>query len=165
MQLTHRNISSNYQSLKKAYDLNSDDIFLANLPYFHVFGQTANLWVPLCEGMTLVTYANPLDFKTISDIVREEKVTLMAGTPTFYWGYVRNSAPGDFDSIRIMISGADKCPEALRTAFLKKHAQDAARSLRHDRNQSGHHGQYAGPQPPRQYRPALGRRAGQGGEL
>ena len=121
VQLTHRNISANYESLKKAYDLNGDDIFLANLPYFHVFGQTANLWVPLCEGMTLVTYANPLDFKTISDIVREEKVTLMAGTPTFYWGYVRNSAPGDFESIRIMISGADKCPEALRTAFLKKH--------------------------------------------
>jgi len=121
VQLTHRNISANYESLKKAYDLNGNDIFLANLPYFHVFGQTANLWLPLCEGMTLVTYANPLDFKTICDIVREEKVTLMAGTPTFYWGYVRNSTPGDFDSIRIMISGADKCPEALRAAFLKKH--------------------------------------------
>jgi acyl-[acyl-carrier-protein]-phospholipid O-acyltransferase/long-chain-fatty-acid--[acyl-carrier-protein] ligase len=121
VQLTHRNISANYESLKKAYDLNGDDIFLANLPYFHVFGQTANLWVPLCEGMTLVTYANPLDFKTVSSIVREEKVTLMAGTPTFYWGYVRNSALGDFESIRIMISGADKCPEALRAAFLKKH--------------------------------------------
>ncbi len=120
VQLTHRNISANYKSLKKAYDFTGDDIFLANLPYFHVFGQTANLWVPLCEGMTLVTYANPLDFKTICDIVREEKVTLMAGTPTFYWGYVRNSAPGDFESVRIMISGADKCPEALRTAFLKK---------------------------------------------
>ncbi|MCU0276557.1 MAG: AMP-binding protein, partial [Acidobacteria bacterium] len=101
--------------------LNGDDVFLANLPYFHVFGQTANLWVPLCEGMTLVTYANPLDFKAISTIVREEKVTLMAGTPTFYWGYVRNSVPGDFESIRIMISGADKCPEALRAAFLKRH--------------------------------------------
>jgi acyl-[acyl-carrier-protein]-phospholipid O-acyltransferase/long-chain-fatty-acid--[acyl-carrier-protein] ligase len=121
VQLTHRNISANYESLKKAYDLRSDDVFLANLPYFHVFGQTANLWVPLCEGMTLVTYANPLEFKTISDIVRQEKVTLMAGTPTFYWGYVRNSAPGDYESIRIMICGADKCPDALRAAFLKKH--------------------------------------------
>ena len=54
--------------------------------------------MPLLEGMTLVTYANPLDFKTISDIVREEKVTLMAGTPTFFWGYLRNSRPGDFET-------------------------------------------------------------------
>jgi acyl-[acyl-carrier-protein]-phospholipid O-acyltransferase/long-chain-fatty-acid--[acyl-carrier-protein] ligase len=123
VQLTHRNISANYLSLKKAYSFSSEDIFLANLPYFHVFGQTANLWVPLCEGMTLVTYANPLDFKTISDIVRDEKVSIMAGTPTFFWGYVRNSAPGDFASVRIMLSGADKCPEALRTAFLQKHGK------------------------------------------
>jgi acyl-[acyl-carrier-protein]-phospholipid O-acyltransferase / long-chain-fatty-acid--[acyl-carrier-protein] ligase len=123
VQLTHRNISANYESLKIAFDLTGDDIFLANLPYFHVFGQTANLWVPLCLGMTLVTYANPLDFKTINDIVREEKVTLMAGTPTFFWGYLRNSKPGDFASVRILLSGADKCPEALRAGFLKKHSK------------------------------------------
>ena len=121
VQLTHRNISANYESLKKAFDFTRDDIFLANLPYFHVFGQTANLWVPLLEGMTMVTYANPLDFKIINNIVREEKVTLMAGTPTFYWGYLRNSRSGDYETVRILISGADKCPEALRTGFLQKH--------------------------------------------
>jgi acyl-[acyl-carrier-protein]-phospholipid O-acyltransferase/long-chain-fatty-acid--[acyl-carrier-protein] ligase len=123
VQLTHRNISANYESLKKAYTFSSDDIMLANLPYFHVFGQTANLWVPLCDGMTLVTYANPLDFKTISDITREEKISIMAGTPTFFWGYLRNSQPGDFASVRILLSGADKCPEALRAGFLKKHSK------------------------------------------
>jgi acyl-[acyl-carrier-protein]-phospholipid O-acyltransferase/long-chain-fatty-acid--[acyl-carrier-protein] ligase len=121
VQLTHRNINANYASLMKAFDFSSDDIFLANLPYFHVFGQTANLWVPLTVGMTIVTYANPLDFRTICDIVREEKVTLMAGTPTFFWGYLRNSKPGDFDSARIILSGADKCPDALRQGFLEKH--------------------------------------------
>jgi acyl-[acyl-carrier-protein]-phospholipid O-acyltransferase/long-chain-fatty-acid--[acyl-carrier-protein] ligase len=121
VQLTHRNIWSNYVSLKKAFGFTSDDIFLANLPYFHVFGQTANLWVPIAEGMTLVTYANPLDFKTICDIVREEKVTLMAGTPSFFWGYVRNSKPGDFKTARILLAGADKCPDALRKAFMEMH--------------------------------------------
>jgi len=121
VQLTHRNISQNYESLIKAFSFSSDDIFLANLPYFHVFGQTANLWVPLSMGMTLVTYANPLDFKTICEIVREEKVTLMAGTPTFFWGYLRNSKPGDFATARILLSGADKCPDALRKGFTDKH--------------------------------------------
>ena len=121
VQLTHRNITSNYESLIKAYTFSSEDIFLANLPYFHVFGQTANLWVPIAVGMTIVTYANPLDFKIICDIVREESVTLMAGTPMFFWGYLRNSNPGDFRSIRIFLSGADKCPDALRKGFLEKH--------------------------------------------
>ncbi len=123
VQLTHRNISQNYESLIKAYSFTSEDIFLANLPYFHVFGQTANLWVPMAVGMSIVTYANPLDFKTICDIVRDEKVTLMAGTPTFFWGYLRSSKPGDFQSTRILLSGADKCPDALRKGFMEKHGK------------------------------------------
>lgn len=121
VQLTHRNIASNGESLITAFALTADDIFLANLPYFHIFGQTANLWVPLMTGMTIVTYANPLEFRTICEMVQAEKVTLMTGTPTFFWGYLRNSKPGDFDSTRILLAGADKCPDALRAGFLKQH--------------------------------------------
>ena len=121
VQLTHKNISQNFNSLIKAFSFTSDDVFLANLPYFHVFGQTANLWVPLASGMTIVTYANPLDFKKICEIIREEKTTLVAGTPTFFWGYLRSSKPGDFESVRILLSGADKCPNALREGFITKH--------------------------------------------
>lgn len=121
VQLTHKNITQNFEALIKAFTFTSDDIFLANLPYFHVFGQTANLWVPLASGMTIVTYANPLDFKKVNDIIREEKATLVAGTPTFFWGYLRNSKPGDYDSVRILLTGADKCPDALRDGFIQKH--------------------------------------------
>jgi acyl-[acyl-carrier-protein]-phospholipid O-acyltransferase/long-chain-fatty-acid--[acyl-carrier-protein] ligase len=121
VQLTHRNISQNYEALIKAFTFTADDIFLANLPYFHVFGQTANLWVPLSVGMTIVTYANPLDFKTIVEIIREEKCTLVTGTPTFFWGYLRASKAGDFITTRILLSGADKCPDALRKGFIEKH--------------------------------------------
>jgi acyl-[acyl-carrier-protein]-phospholipid O-acyltransferase / long-chain-fatty-acid--[acyl-carrier-protein] ligase len=121
VQLTHRNIVSNSKSLISSFGLTPDDVFLANLPYFHIFGQTANLWVPFMTGMTIVTYANPLEYRTICEIVREEKVTLMAGTPTFFWGYLRSSKPGDFDSARILLAGADKCPDGLRDGFMKQH--------------------------------------------
>jgi acyl-[acyl-carrier-protein]-phospholipid O-acyltransferase/long-chain-fatty-acid--[acyl-carrier-protein] ligase len=121
VQLTHRNILCNIHDLEKVLGLSDKDIFLANLPYFHVFGQTANLWAPLFFGMTIVTYANPLDFRVICDIVREERCTLMVGTPSFFWGYLQKSKPGDFDTVRIMLSGADKCPDALRKGFLDKH--------------------------------------------
>lgn len=121
VQLTHRNIVANVDSLKEVYDLLPSDIFLANLPYFHIFGQTANLWTPLYFGMTIVTYANPLEFKAICTVAREEKVTLMVGTPTFFLGYLNKSEPGDFSSVRIMITGADKCPDVLRKGFIDKH--------------------------------------------
>jgi len=121
VQLTHRNIVSNIGSLTAVFNLSEKDSILASLPYFHVFGQTANLWIPINHGMTIVTYANPLDNKMICNIVREEKPTIMVGTPSFYRGYLRKSKPGDFKSIRLAVAGADKCPDALRRSFLEKH--------------------------------------------
>ena len=69
----------------------------------------------------MVTYANPLDFQTISNIAREEKPTIMVGTPSFFWGYLHKSEPGDFKTLRLMVAGADKCPDTLREGYLKKH--------------------------------------------
>lgn len=121
VQLTHRNISSNIENFGKYVNISGSDILLANLVFFHVFGLTVNLWVALYYGMTMVTYANPLDFQTVSRIARDEKPTIMVGTPSFFWGYLNKSEPGDFKSLRLMVAGADKCPDALREGFLKKH--------------------------------------------
>ena len=71
--------------------------------------------------MTIISYANPLDYKKICEIVRDDKPTLMVATPSFFWGYLRKSEPGDFASLRVAICGADKCPDALREGFLEKH--------------------------------------------
>jgi acyl-[acyl-carrier-protein]-phospholipid O-acyltransferase/long-chain-fatty-acid--[acyl-carrier-protein] ligase len=47
----------------------------------------------------------------------------VTGTPTFFWGYLRASKPGDFATARILLSGADKCPDALRKGFMEKHGK------------------------------------------
>ncbi|MDX1776234.1 MAG: AMP-binding protein [Desulfobulbales bacterium] len=121
VELTHKNLVSNIESFSERYKFNDQDSFLANLPYFHVFGLTGNLWTPLYHGMTIYTYANPLDYRKICEIIRDDKPTLMVATPSFYWGYLRKSEPGDFASLRLAVCGADKCPDALREAFLEKH--------------------------------------------
>ncbi len=121
VQLTHRNISSNIKSFGDYVHLSDQDIILANLVFFHIFGLTVNLWVAFYYGMTMVTYANPLDFQTVSRIARDEKPTLMVGTPSFFWGYLNKSEAGDFRSVKLMVAGADKCPDALRDGFMKKH--------------------------------------------
>jgi acyl-[acyl-carrier-protein]-phospholipid O-acyltransferase/long-chain-fatty-acid--[acyl-carrier-protein] ligase len=121
VQLSHRNIASNIKSFGEYEKLHEDDILLANLVFYHVFGLTVNLWVPFYYGMTMISYANPLDFQTISRIARDEKPTIMVGTPSFYWGYLQKSEPGDFKSLRIMVAGADKCPDSLREGYMKKH--------------------------------------------
>ncbi len=121
VQLTHRNISSNVLDIGRVLTVTSEDVMLANLPLFHVFGQNVNFWLPLLYGMTIVSYANPLEYKKICTIVREEKVSLMVGTPSFFAGYLRQSDPGDFSSLRVAVAGADKTPDSLRQGFLNKH--------------------------------------------
>jgi acyl-[acyl-carrier-protein]-phospholipid O-acyltransferase/long-chain-fatty-acid--[acyl-carrier-protein] ligase len=71
--------------------------------------------------MSIVSCANPLDNKMICATVKEEQTTLMVGTPSFLWGYLRKSEPGDFESLRLVVCGADKCPDALRQEFLERH--------------------------------------------
>lgn len=119
--LTHQNIASNILDELKVFDLTPQDILLCILPLFHVFGYNVNFWLPLIVGMTAVTYANPLDFRKIPTIAREEKVTMVAATPAFFAGYVRESKPGDFATVRIAVPGADKTPDWLREEFRKKH--------------------------------------------
>jgi len=121
VQLTHRNIASNIENFGAYIKVSESDVILANLVFFHVFGLTVNLWVSFYYGMTMVSYANPLDFQTISTIAREEKPTIMVGTPSFFWGYLHKSDPGDFKTLRLMVAGADKCPDALREGYMNKH--------------------------------------------
>ena len=124
VQLTQRNILSNIDSFSDMMDLHGMDRMLALLPCFHVFGLTIHLWTPLCLGMTAITYPNPLDFKVIARLIKEEKPQLLVGTPFFLEGYARQSRPGDFASVDLAVAGADKCPESLRQLYREKHNLD-----------------------------------------
>lgn len=121
VQLTHRNLGSNILDIFVVLDLKDEDIILSNLPFFHVFGHNVNCWLPLLRGLTAVTYPNPLDYEKVVSIIKEEKVTIMVGTPIFFMGYLRRSNPGDFESLRIAVTGADKTPDAIRDGYMDKH--------------------------------------------
>jgi acyl-[acyl-carrier-protein]-phospholipid O-acyltransferase/long-chain-fatty-acid--[acyl-carrier-protein] ligase len=119
--LSHQNITANLEALSQIYPFASYDIMLASLPFFHVFGLTTNLWLPLHLGMTIVSYVNPMDYKTICTVIAEEKPTYLVGTPSFLWGYLHHSQPGDFKSLKLIVTGADKCSDTLREAYREKY--------------------------------------------
>ncbi|MCK5145900.1 AMP-binding protein, partial [bacterium] len=121
VQLTHKNLISNINDLTDIFELYKDDIIMSILPLFHVFGFNANFWMPIMIAAKSVTYANPLDYKKIPIMIREEKATLIAATPIFFAGYLRESKSGDFESVRIALPGADKTPDSLREGYRKKH--------------------------------------------
>jgi len=120
VQLSHKNINHQVVNMNKLLNLRPEEIFLANLPYFHVFGLTVTFWLPIICGFSIVSHANPLEYKAIVDSVKKYKVTIMVGTPTFFYGYLRKAERGDFKSVRVAISGADKLPEHLRQRYLKE---------------------------------------------
>jgi acyl-[acyl-carrier-protein]-phospholipid O-acyltransferase/long-chain-fatty-acid--[acyl-carrier-protein] ligase len=121
VQLSHKNIMHNVLNIPLSLEVESDDVYLANLPLFHVFGLTVNCWLPLLTGATIVAYPNPLDYKVICDVIRDYKVQIMAGTPAFFLGYLRKSQPGDFASVRIAVAGADKLTLHIFEGFMQKH--------------------------------------------
>ncbi|MCX8070779.1 MAG: AMP-binding protein, partial [Thermodesulfovibrionales bacterium] len=55
VELTHKNILSNIEAFSKVANLDSKDVMLSNLPYFHVLGLTVNMWAPLYHGMTVIS--------------------------------------------------------------------------------------------------------------
>lgn len=121
VQLSHRNILHNVNAFPTMIELNEHDVFASILPLFHVFGLTVDFWLPALIGASMVTYPNPLEYKTVCDYVREYKVTFIAATPAFFYGYLQKSSPGDFASVKVAIAGADKLPEKVYEGFLKKH--------------------------------------------
>lgn len=121
VQLSHKNIMHNVKGFETVVPDIKNQIFLANLPLFHVFGITVTFWTPLLYGGKTVAIANPLDYKLICKTIKKQKVTITVGTPTFYHGYLQKSEAGDFASVKIAISGADKLPKQIRDEYLKKH--------------------------------------------
>jgi acyl-[acyl-carrier-protein]-phospholipid O-acyltransferase/long-chain-fatty-acid--[acyl-carrier-protein] ligase len=119
--LTHRNLLANLEGIHGVLDFGPADVILGNLPFFHVFGINTGLWLPLVTGATIVTVPSPVEYRAVCAAIREERITMVIGTPVFLAGYLQKSEPGDFDTVRLLITGADKCPESLRQLYWEKH--------------------------------------------
>ena len=115
--LSHYNIGSNIEQLEQVFGLNRRDCFLGILPFFHSFGFTGTLCLPAILGVGVVYYPNPLDAKSIGPLVREYNMTFLLATPTFLQLYLRGCSAGDFGSLRVVMTAAEKLPDRLASAF------------------------------------------------
>jgi acyl-[acyl-carrier-protein]-phospholipid O-acyltransferase/long-chain-fatty-acid--[acyl-carrier-protein] ligase len=118
--LTHRNIMSNVEGMLQTINVDRNDCLLGVLPFFHSFGFTVGLWLPAVAGFGVVFHTNPLEARTIGELCRKYRVTLIIGTPTFVWEYVRRLEREDLASVRVAIVGAEKMRLELAEAFWEK---------------------------------------------
>ncbi|MGA7339827.1 MAG: MFS transporter [Terracidiphilus sp.] len=115
--LTHFNIASNVQQVSQVFMLGGKDKILGILPFFHSFGFMAALWMPAVHGVGVVYHPNPLDTRTIGELVERYRVTFLIATPTFLQVYMRRCTPESFGSLQYVLVGAEKLPERIALAF------------------------------------------------
>ncbi|MEA3186237.1 MAG: acyl-[acyl-carrier-protein]-phospholipid O-acyltransferase, partial [Chthoniobacter sp.] len=115
--LSHRNLLGNVSQFSLMLSLTRRDTVLACLPFFHSFGSTVTLWYPLIEGVRMVTYPNPLEVGKNAELIERHQVTLMLSTPTFLRAYLRKAEPAQLASVQLVVTGAEKLPDELATAF------------------------------------------------
>ena len=115
--LTHYNIASNVEQLNQVFMLHAEDRIMGILPFFHSFGFTGTLCLPVATGIGVVFHPNPLDSRVIGALVNKYAVTLLLATPTFLNAYTRRCTPEDFGSLRFVLAGAEKLPDRISQAF------------------------------------------------
>jgi acyl-[acyl-carrier-protein]-phospholipid O-acyltransferase/long-chain-fatty-acid--[acyl-carrier-protein] ligase len=118
--LSHHNLLSNVEAVAQILWIAPEDRIMGVLPFFHAFGVTGTIWVPLLSGIGAVYHANPLDAKTIGKLVAEHRATVLMSTATFCQTYLRGCEPGQFATIRHALVGAERLPPPLAAAFKEK---------------------------------------------
>ena len=120
VQLTNLNLVSSIQSYITILHEKPDDVILAALPFFHVFGFVVCLWFPLIVGAGAFFYPNPTDYERLGKIVLKHKITILLGTSTLYRGFLKRWNKDQVQSVRLAYAGAEKLNKNVREKFYQK---------------------------------------------
>jgi len=118
--LSQHNIASNLDAVNELMRLTTHDVLLGVLPFFHSFGFTITMWLPLCADPGAVYHFNPLDARTVGSLTEKYKCTILTATPTFLRSYLKRCTVEEMKSLNLVIVGAEKMPDELRLAFKEK---------------------------------------------
>ena len=122
IELSHKNLLTNIKQVSELLNFRRDDVILNSLPIFHSFGLTVTTLLPLCEGVKMVSVADPTDGAAIGKMSAKHGVSILFGTSTFFRLYTRNKKlhPLMFQNVRIVIAGAEKLKPDVKDAFRLK---------------------------------------------
>ncbi len=111
--LSHRNLITNVRASLAILNLTHADAMLGLLPPFHSFGLMGNVAAPVLAGIRVVHHPDPTDAAGLVQALAAYRATIVVTTPTFLSYMLALAAPADLASLRIIITGAEKCPASL----------------------------------------------------
>lgn len=118
--LTHRNLLGNVAQFAEMLGLGHEERILGCLPFFHSFGATVTILYPMMECIPMVTYPSPLEVGKLAALIERYQIALFVSTPTFLRSFLRKAEPEQMQSLKLLVTGAEKLPSDLATAFHDK---------------------------------------------
>ncbi|MGW6919737.1 AMP-binding protein [Streptomyces sp. NPDC054950] len=119
--LTHRNLVANVTQIAPLLDLRADDVVLAVLPFFHIYGMTVLMNSALAARSRIVTMSR-FDLTGFLETVQRHRVTYVFIAPPVAVALAKHPLVDDYDlsSLRVMVSGAAPLEEELGATVSKR---------------------------------------------
>lgn len=119
--LTHTNLVANIAQSEPMLSVGRDDVVLAFLPFFHIYGMNVLMNLTLRQRATLVTMPR-FDLVDFLTKIQEHQVTYVYLAPPVAVALAKHPAVDEYDvsSVRAMMSGAAPLDEALGEALVER---------------------------------------------
>jgi acyl-CoA synthetase (AMP-forming)/AMP-acid ligase II len=105
--LTHRNLVANLYQVEVLQDLGEDDVVLAVLPFFHIYGMNVVMNATLFGGASIVSLPR-FELDSFLGAIQRHGVTWLYVAPPIVVALAKHPAIGSYDlsSVRVVFSGA-----------------------------------------------------------
>ena len=118
--LTHYNLVVNVEQVREWLQVRpGQDIHLSVLPFFHIFGMTTAMNLPINMKSKMVLVPDARDIPGVLNTIEKEKPTMFAGVPTLYIALINmpDIQKRNMRSVRVCFSGASALPLEVQRKF------------------------------------------------
>lgn len=113
--LSHENLLTNQRDCMALNIIEFGSCLYAVLPPFHSMGFSLTGMMPILAGVKTCYAPDPTDSYGMAQDIAYWKPTIFCCSPSFIQGLFRVAKPKELDSLRFILSGAEKAPDELFT--------------------------------------------------
>ena len=105
--LTHRNLVANIVQIEPGLAVDQDEVVLAVLPFFHIYGMQVLMNAMLAQGATVITMPR-FDLEQALGVIQDHRVTRFMAVPPIVLALAKHPLVDQFDlsSLRQVFCGA-----------------------------------------------------------